>query len=556
LSSPAHEAVAWLDPRRWSALARAHGLFLAFVTLVEFGALVKVVLGPWLPTPRLADELDLPLALAYLALFLLPFVSSQVLTGLWLHRNLRAGDRLEAGVKRIAREALVTAGTPGAGFRRPTVCAGRVRQPAVVSVCGLPFLILPATGLALYRHFLGPQAEAAFRAAVAHEAGHLEAGDDVLFVPWLAYMSTLAALLAFGLFQVSQGLLSGVTVASHLLAVGLLIPLGMYAIRRREAYADSVAVTALGSTVPILAALKTLPSHGQGWFTWLASHFSAARRSQWIAGAGVPFLTLSRLDVSIVALIYFTAGANPFSLAASGGGGLQFEAAMWVREMVGYVLITLFVLTLCGASIARRGNALPVRDVVLASVVCIVGKQLQELLQRGTFSLSQVGYLALSSCGMFVLGGLLFVGMTRLINRWTVCIVGRPGGDVQARLVSAAALLTATFAILASLAQTIAMGMMGRIGTEGAERLAKAPVEEQIAAFAPILFTVGALWLLQAVAAVGLIAWTLLKSRGLPPVPCSECGEGNSARAEERLVVTCSRCHSLLRKDMFLSVEA
>jgi Zn-dependent protease with chaperone function len=549
-------SVPWLDPRRWSALIRAHGLFLAFATLAEYGLVVAVVFGPWLPTPRQAEDLGVSLPLAYLATFALPFAVSQVLSGAWLLFVARPRRPLsEERTHSLALEALAAAGTSLRGYRRPVVLMGRVSQPHVLSILGRPYLVLPEGGLTLYSHLLGAEADPAFRAAVAHEAGHLKSADDLLFLPWSTYMAALFLFCLVGVLRVAGGTLSWTLMVSHLISVGLLVPLGLYAIRRREAYADSVAVTAFRAVAPVRAALATVPANAHGrLLSWLATHFDANQRGEWISGAGRPFLALSRRDLILVALIYFTLDISPFSMLASGGGGAQFELAIWLGELTKFLMVLLFVLTLAGASLARRGAPVPFVDAAIAATICVFAQQARGALQRGMFSLSQMTFVVAAGCASLVGGALLFVAVTRVLNLWTVAIAGRPGGDVQDRLVGGASLLAAAFAVPQALAFMLLIHLVRGIDGRQLEALAQASSEEQIRAFLPMILGVVALWVVLACLAAAVVLWSVVRSRRLPPLSCGICGESNPSRAQERLLTTCVRCGSLLRQDMFLPV--
>ena len=543
-----HGAVPWLDPRRWSAFVRAQALYLAIATVVEYGLVWSTLFDRWVGTERDARDIGVSLGLLHSSVLILPLVASQVVVGLWLILFARVRPLREPRALGLAEASLAAVGLARKGYRAPILCVGRVGEPHAASLLGRTYIVLPTNSIALYSHLMGPaEGDQAFQAIVAHEAGHLASADDLLFTPWFAYMCSLFILCVVGCLGVARGALPWTLMANHMIAFALLIPVGLYGMRRREAYADSLAVVALRAVNPIRAALRILAmGTASPWPSWTATHFDARRRAEWVAGAGWPFLALSRWDLRLLALIYYPlADLSPFSLLAL-GDGIVSELATWAGDMTQFLMLVLFILTVAGATLARRGKAIRLLDAGMVVALCVLAKQLRVMLEQEAFRMNVLDWVKLFGEALWAC--FLFVVVNRVLTRWTVAVVRRPGRDVQQRLVSSAVFLAALFTVPFAFSGALFQRLMRLI-----------PIQAFLAGSDPRFLWLGlamaGVMAVMAVIALAVVVWSVIRSWRPVPQPCDTCGKPDAPSARERLPITCSHCRGVLNSAMFVTVD-
>jgi hypothetical protein len=527
------QATRWIDPRRWAALVRAYALFLVVATVAEYNKVWHLVLAPWLPTPKEATDAGMLLQPVMVGLFLLPLALSQLITACWLLLVVR--PRAPATVERvsvIATEVVATVWQGQRRYRSPLILVGAVAQPQLVSILGKPFLLLPRQGLALFEHQLGADAEPAFRSVIAHEMGHLESWDDLLFFPWFAYVFCGLGFCGIGLYLSLVGRFALSLVISHAGVMAALASLGFYVVRRREAYSDSFSVVSLESLEA--TQLRLLAEHGR------------------------PFLDMSRVDLGLAAFIFFNFSTRATSDLAA-GGGFFWATTMWLDDMTHFTILFLFLLMIGGLALAREGRPPRMLDLALAGALCMTSSQAFRFFSEGVFNLLHIGMVLLTLLGSLLVAVVPFTIALRVLSRWAVAILGRPIGDPRERLVWGALGVASAFTVLEKIydlgSALVFRPMMGSV-QKNPFAFSNAPLSDQLATFLPIMLLVALLWSSQILLGIGIALWAIVRSRSIHLPPCASCGLDTSPLRRERpLLVACPRCQATLRHDLVFELR-
>jgi hypothetical protein len=429
-----------------------------------------------------------------------------------------------------------------------------VAQPHLVSVLGKPFLILPRQGLAYFEHQLGPDAESAFRSVIAHEVGHLESWDDLLYFPWFAYTIAGFAFCAVGLYLGVIGRLAFSQTFNHILILGGLALLGFYVVRRREAYSDSFSVVSLRSVEATERALQALGGESAGKkHGWGDTHFDVKTRLELLKQRGKPFLDMSSIDLGVAAFIYFNLSSNPLSNLASGGGPF-WALTLWLDGMTSLGLGLLLLLMIGGLSLARGGQPVGLFELGTAGFLCLLSRQISQFLAAGAFNFFQVIMFILTTFMILIMSLIPFVLIFRTLNLWATAILGRPGGDPRERLTWGALGIVAGFTVLGVFSEQGLYLVTRRItsgGLESLKSLANAPTMEQVWFMLPLFLVVLVLWISQIGWGLLIAGWSWIKSRSLPALTCPRCGGSTGSHGKNpRIVVTCPHCGATLRPDL------
>jgi Zn-dependent protease with chaperone function len=544
---------AWIDPRRWATLVRAYALFLAVAALSVYNDTWDLILKRWMVTPAEDATSGVWLQPMKVALFLLPFIASQLFTAVWLLlvRARRPEDSNRA--YRITREVLDEV-RRARGFRRVRVVVAAVAQPHLVSVLGKPFLVLPRQGLRYFEQHVRADPEQSFRAVIAHEAGHLESWDDLLFLPTFSYIAASLLLCLFGAVQAIGGKMAFSAVLAQVLAIGALAVLATYVVRRREAYADSFSVVTLRSVDATTNALAALRREAAATRSRLNTHFDVHSRLALLARRGRPFLELTRYDLALVAFIYFNLGKPSVSDVAAGAGAV-WVLTSWFDTLTHFVLIWLFVLLVAGAALARRGEPMPTRDLVIAAVLALGSRAVFGFIGTGVFTVIQ-GMSALATFfGSLLLSGVPFLLVMAVLNRWAVAILGRPGRDARERLVWGALWIATVFTALRMLFMLAASGFAARAASS-IEDVAGGSTEQQVAFMLPLFLMVLGMATVTLAAALWIAIWSWRRSRSIPDVRCPACGMTFFPKtARYPVALSCPRCEAILRHDLVVQFE-
>src|SRR5439155_15214018 len=137
--------------------------------------------------------------------------------------------------------------------------------------------------------------------------------DDILFFPSMTYLLCGGVVEMLGWWSVATRRLAFRVAFGHALALGVVLILGLYLVRRREAFADAFAVATGGTEEPVRLALQTTAASRPG-SAFLRTHFDARRRLAWLEQAGRPFLDATRTDLCLLGLLWGT-GATVSPLA-------------------------------------------------------------------------------------------------------------------------------------------------------------------------------------------------------------------------------------------------
>lgn len=547
----------WIDPRRWAALVRAYALFLVVTTIREYNATWHTILTAWLPDPGGAADMRILLQSAKVGLFFVPFVASQLLTALWLLSVRPRPPRADERSFQIALETWKEIQAHPKRFRSPWILVGAVAQPHLVSVLGKPFLILPRQGLAYYEHQLGPDAESAFRSVIAHEAGHLESWDDLLYFPWFAYTITGFAFCAVGLYLGLIGRLAFSQTFNHILILGGLALLGFYVVRRREAYSDSFSVVSLRSVEATERALQALgresagKKHGVG-----DTHFDVRTRLELLKQRGKPFLDMSSVDLLVAGVIYFyiTSSPTPVSELSSGSSFLM-ALTLWLNDMASCALWFLLVLMIGGLSLARGGQPVGLLKLGTVGFLCLISREISQFMAEGLFSFSQIIMFFLQTFGVLIIGIVSFVLTFRMLNLWAIAILGRSVGDPRERLNWGALGIVAGFTLLETFSNLSLYLVARRVTSEGLEAAVNGSPTEQLSLMLPFFLSVLAFWISKAGWAVLIVGWSWFRSRSLPALTCFACGDSTGSQGRNpQLAMTCPHCGATLRSDLLLEL--
>jgi len=529
--SPPEEAL-WFDPVRWSWLVRAWALFLVIASLAEYFEVLQAVLGPWLPSGRVQNpNLWLTVAL------LLPFVASQVGTGLWLLLLARpqdpSPDEGAAVLGIIAQTGLVRKQL----WRRPRLLSRRVAQPHLVSIFGAPFLIMPNRALPYWRHHLGiMDGERAWRAVVRHELGHLEAWDDLLFLPWLFYWISSLALCAIGLYRVVEGRLDWSVALSHLSVVLGLGLLGRYVVRRREAYCDAFAAVVGGAIGDIRSALEVLTGATRHRTALFRFHFDPHSRLEWLRGRGRRFLDMTRVDLGLVALVYLAIGTTPLAKAAFHDSLRLVARALDTATTIAADSLTLLIIA--GVSLARGGKRLSWTELAGAAGICVLGKLIHEWLRRGIPSLGGLWLTAFEVAFQVSFYLLPFAVLFVLVSSWSVAFLAEHRVDSTQSLGWIAFVLAIAW----------------RFTDAAPNLLSQAPLSNMISLLqeghleqaGSLSWRVLGSYLLVGVAKASLVVtlwiWAALLRQRLRERVCRWCGTSIGGARQSRIELACSRC--------------
>jgi hypothetical protein len=542
---------AWLDPVRWSWLVRSYGLFLVVTTLAAYMSVVIEIMAPWLPPDRREE----PRGLTLLVWLLLPLMLSQAFGALWmvLVARVRAPD--ESPTLALAREAIALAGAAGGRLRSPRVLTGDVADPRLISVLGIPFLILPSHGIDIFYHALGEEeGKQAFRAVIVHEMGHALLWDDLLFVPSFVYLASGFALDLFGFGLAFSHRLDWSVPITHVVLLSGLALLAGYVIRRREAFSDAFSAVTLKTERPIRSALEALQNLRRHRFASpLAPHFEPARRLAWLDGRGRPFLDMSAADLGILALVNLTVGTSPFTKIS-------------IPSTVGHIIVgfgdgfseiacTAFsVLVVAGMMIGREGRLPLRRELFYAATVCALGEIVYRIAERGTGGL----WSALSSLSditmEFVLHIIPFVLVVRVLCRWSLAVLWRYRRGARDWLIRGAVALAVSAFILHNVfliaMRRVMLGMIPAI-------LGRAQPD----ADALLRVVLNMYAVLAANTLVGIVLflvisrWSTHVLRGVRAIACRACGTSASFRnALPMLWGPCASCGASLTRDFVVEI--
>jgi hypothetical protein len=491
-----------------------------------------------------------------LAVFLLPFLASQLLTGLWLlligARRPDADDR----ASRIAREVFDGIGHGGRRYRKIRIVIAAVAQPHIVSILSKPILVLPRQGLAYFEERGGANPEQSFRAAIGHEAGHLESWDDLLFLPSFSYLAASALLCMFGFYQAIAGRIALPAVLSQSLAVCALIVLATYVLRRREAYSDSFSVVALRSVEATKAMLESLRGERSSKRSWLTTRFDVQTRLALLAQRGRSFLEMTRYDLAITAFIYLNLG-KPSVGDVAAGAGVVWLLSLWLDALTHFALTWMLVLMIAGAVIARQGERLPSRELFGAALLSVVAGKVHELMRVGVFGVDQIAMMIKITMVAVVISGVGFLLVMTGLNWWTVAVVSHREGDGRERLVWGAFWITTLFLLPKLLFEVVAAGFARSFAnTPALEALGGGSTEQQMRAMAPLGIMVVTLWLCWIGLAIGVAVWSRRRARSVPGIICSFCSlsifPGSTAHP---IALVCPRCGGVLRPDLLVEIE-
>lgn len=530
----------WIDPLRWSALVRAHALFLAIVTATEHAKAATDIFAAWLPEP--SEKLDRQLT--YLAIIALPLALSYVLTGAWLllHGATRVRD---PKLLSLLDEALAPAKALG---RRPRLLTARVAQPLVISIAGVPFLIVARTGDEYFKFQLGQErGPLAFRAVIAHELGHISGWDDLLFFPWFTYLLSASAVVLAGFGLAATDHLAPMVPFSHALRLAGVAAMGVYVVRRREAFSDVFAAITMGSEAPIRFALDAL-DRGERESSLFATHFSFARRRQWLDSRGCAFLNMSRTDLGLFALVYLTMDGNPLSPLLYEGTRLG-SITWWFDSLASFALAVLGILAIAGMTLARGGCRLPSRDLIIAATVCFAGKALHDLALAGFVNVLELG-ISIFSTAMDVMFELVpFVLIVLILRRWSLGILVTSGTDPKERIVFGAMLI-------AGLKTALETGTRLVFTPSLFEPLLRSFEQDALRrAVADVSFVLIPSFALQGAFLVGLGLWAYARPDRCRALQCDRCGAHYPGTSPNHPLALICACGASLRPDLAIALD-
>jgi Zn-dependent protease with chaperone function len=549
-------SAAWIDPRCWATLVRAYALFLVIATIAEYGKAAHLVLSPWIPSPREAEESAIFLRIAYLGLFLSPFLMSQCLIAAWVASVAGAG-KFSASVPRAVGIASELVSARGGAWRRPKVVVGGVAQPVLVSLFAKPILVLPRQGIDYFRYHLDAGAETAFRSVILHELGHLESWDDILFLPWFCYGGAAAAICAFGAVLAFERRLDSFQLLGNAVVLAALFVLGFYVVRRREAYSDAYAVVSTRTTEGLRLALSAVAQEGGRARAAMNTHFDAARRLNALAERGRSFVDMSRVDIGIFAFMYFGLDTEPLREMAH-GGGMMWVAGMWLDAFANFVLLVLMLLVFGGLTIARQGRPPRVRELAPAAVICLLGLALLKFFSGGIFNLLHIG-MALSGAALeLVIGVPFFILGGRVLSRWMLGMLLPRRAMPAEHLLWSVLLVVAPFTVISSVLEQVLYRSMGSLNDiRHLSKLIDLAPREMVAAFLPAFLVVISIWAVRACFFAGIAFWAWRRTRSLAEVRCLACDfrSAPSLRACP-LLPECPHCGSVLRPDLVLDLRS
>jgi hypothetical protein len=321
-------------------------------------------------------------------------------------------------------------------------------------------LVLPDRALLFWNHYLArDEASGAFQAVVRHELGHIEAWDDVLFLPGLSYLVGSWALVGLGAQRALAGRLSVPLVLEHVaLLVGLTVAL-FHVVRRLEAFCDAFAAVTGGSERAIRLALGVLGSNEPRSSTLLpAFHFAFSARLELLRSRGMAFLQMRQGDLILLTIL--NVSLNGDLVGAEWGGGLGE-----VVNAFSTLTITSFsFLALAGLLVARRGRGPAWHEFLLPCALLVVAAMTDRVLRQGedvSFSLALGFIIALAEAIGSVLPLLLFVYVWMRLAR---AVLASSITDARRDLITAAITVSLAVATIRFALQAVA----NHLGPSGA----------------------------------------------------------------------------------------
>jgi hypothetical protein len=534
----------WLDPVRWSGLARAWALLLMTLTVSAYARAVTQMFAAWIPSGL--EILLQPETATFPALVLvIPYLSSQLMTGLWLLRRarIRKPDATNR-CRTIAAVAIEDVMQLGLLRRRPRLAIGRVGQPVVASVFGVRVLVLP-DDLVLWEHLVGDEAEIAFRGVILHELGHVYVWDDLLNTPWIAYVGCAVAAIGVGFGLAFLGRLPIVEPLRLLIVFAGLALGGVYVVRRRVAFADAFAVVIDRREAPIRAAIGALPLRsGAG------PHFSAVVRSAWLGRAGGPFFESGPLDLALIVAMLVLPGVDaPLGTLSTSLGGIG-SMASFVDGLIEMGIRALTLWSLVGLVIARAGRRPPARAFVIALVSWVLIEACYRFITEVGPS---IGWSPIPLVNL-VLSGLVVDVPAPLVvcivtTAWASALISSGLVDPRNVISRVVKRFVAWQAIVGAVTAIWMHTTVARMVIDPAFLDANAgrgrTFEMLVGAF-----------LLNGIGYGGLLSmlWSRRSARRVRWVTCDACGAAQPTATG--LHLTCSRCARLLREDIAVPVAA
>jgi Zn-dependent protease with chaperone function len=516
----------WIDTVKWSWLVKSYGLTLALVTFVEYSNLLGEVLGPWLPNS--VGGLRIAGALPWLVL---PLLISQLVTTIWLVAVVRIARPPDEPQVAIAAQAIARH-FARPSWRTPRIVVGRVAQPQLTSVLGMPLLILPRSGLALWDHQFGPKRSPdVFAAIIHHEIAHVMAWDDLLFVPWFTYTTCALGIWLAGLVLSISGRFDPFALLGHLvLLVGIGL-LGYYVVRRREAHADAFAVVTQGTDDHVRSALSVL-AHPVGHHRF---HFRPRERNEWLSSHGRRFLDLDRIDLGLLAMITIVV-QEPFSDLFQ-NGALKI-ATNWLTESAVEVLV---ILTVAGMAIARNGQIPAWRDFAVTSAVCALGVACYEALTAFMPNMVSVAAVFSSLTVGFTVNVVNLWILIVVVTRWTEGVFAAVAPPVRAHL------------IYLPIIYVLGKSIVERLGKMGfAARTEHGPFRDSPLDFMILLGTYfGAGLLAHGLLLLAIYAWSRRAIR-VNRTTCEVC----ASEVRTPIALACPRCGAALNREAVVMVQS
>jgi hypothetical protein len=553
----------YFDPTIWGDLVRVLMLFLVMATAAAYNRAWTQVFAAWLPTPVEANTLGIRIEPISLVLFFLPWLFSQLVTAAWLLWHGVRKPNPEDRAYQIAKDALESARKFSGGHRRPRIAVAGV-DPRMVSLLGIPILLLPRQGLRLFDHRLGPKAESGFRSAIFHEAGHLASWDDVLYPPAVYYGAFGILVCCIGIGLAASGQLALAPVLARLTRLLVLFVGGYYVLRRRESYADSFSVLLSGCVKLPLDTLRKVVRKDEGaTYRWWEPHFDVSTRVRLLPDSGRTLLEMSPLDLCIAAFIWFNLSERALGslvLTSNATSGLVFLTDGLSR----FFLLLYFVLTIAGLAVAREGVPPRRVDLLAAGVASGAIMEGYEIVSANLFNDAAVFMQFLVSGLTVLFESAVFILVFHLFFKWMVAVLDaarqRPRQHVwQAVVVSAV---------------WMAIGSGGSIALRGLivpvlnhtidvnQITAPVPSTTDLVAISKMpalrfvlpVYLIGVLMFFAYVlllVAVAISTWVYRKKQVAED--CASCGQPVDKIAKP-LLRLCPSCHAILRPELVISV--